>query len=167
MLQPQVEAEETAAVREAEGPGATTPGPDFGDTGIPAADPAPEPLPEPPARALAARIRRAFDVTAALVGLLIFLPLLAAIALAVRIDTPGPVFYSHIRLGRDGRHFLLYKFRKFAHGAPPGISVTLKDDARMTRVGRFIERVKLDELPQLWNVLVGDMSIVGPRPETI
>jgi lipopolysaccharide/colanic/teichoic acid biosynthesis glycosyltransferase len=112
--------------------------------------------------------RRVFDVTVALMGLIVFAPLMIMIALAIRLDTRGPVFFSQIRLGRGGRHFRLHKFRKFVHGPEAsGRAVTLKNDRRMTRVGRFLERTKLDELPQLWNVLNGDMSIVGPRPETL
>jgi lipopolysaccharide/colanic/teichoic acid biosynthesis glycosyltransferase len=90
------------------------------------------------------------------------------IAAAIRIETPGPVFFSQVRLGQGGRHFRLHKFRKFADRADvTGRAVTLKNDPRMTRVGRILERSKLDELPNLWNVLIGDMSVVGPRPETL
>jgi lipopolysaccharide/colanic/teichoic acid biosynthesis glycosyltransferase len=111
--------------------------------------------------------RRAFDVVTALTGLLVFAPAMLVIACAIKVDTPGPVLFSHFRLGSNGRPFRLYKFRKFCTGVIGGGSLTLKHDTRMTRVGRLLEQVKLDELPQLWNVLVGDMSIVGPRPETL
>lgn len=121
------------------------------------------PLPEP-ARDSAGR--RLFDIVVALAGLAVLLPVLPAVALAIVVDTPGPVLFSQLRLGRHGRPFRLYKFRKFRDGAA-GLAVTLKDDGRMTRIGRILERTKMDEIPQLWNVLRGDMSIVGPRPETL
>ncbi len=113
-------------------------------------------------------VRRGSDAVVALAGLIVAAPAMIVIALAIRAETAGPVFFSQIRLGRYGRHFRLYKFRKFRHGSgTSGQMVTLKDDPRMTRVGRILERTKLDELPQLWNVLIGDMSIVGPRPESL
>jgi lipopolysaccharide/colanic/teichoic acid biosynthesis glycosyltransferase len=112
-------------------------------------------------------IKRGFDVSVAAFGLLLGAPVMILIALAIRAETKGPIFFSQIRLGLHGRHFRLYKFRKFRHDQSPGCTVTLKDDPRMTAVGRFLERMKLDELPQLWNVLIGDMSIVGPRPESL
>lgn len=113
-------------------------------------------------------VRRAFDVSAALTALVVFAPVMLVIACGIKMDTPGPILFSQFRLGCGGHHFRLYKFRKFGHGTGcGGRSVTLKHDARMTRVGRLLERTKLDELPQFWNVLIGDMSIVGPRPETL
>jgi lipopolysaccharide/colanic/teichoic acid biosynthesis glycosyltransferase len=112
-------------------------------------------------------LRRVFDVWAAVLGLLLTAPVMVLIPLAIRIETTGPIFFSQIRVGLHGRHFRLYKFRKFHDDPTPGCTVTLKDDPRMTRVGWFLERMKLDELPQLWNVLIGDMSIVGPRPESL
>ncbi len=111
-------------------------------------------------------LRRIFDVTLALTGLLLFLPILIPVVLAIRLDSPGPIFFSQIRLGQNGRRFRLYKFRKF-HDGTGGHAVTLKSDDRMTRVGRFLERTKIDEVPQLWNVLKADMAVVGPRPETL
>jgi lipopolysaccharide/colanic/teichoic acid biosynthesis glycosyltransferase len=121
-----------------------------------------------PIRSLNAVGRRALDVAIALAGLVAFAPAMLTIAVMIRLDSPGPVFFRQIRLGRQGQHFHLYKFRKFRRDAHrTGGAVTLKDDPRMTRVGRILERTKLDELPQLWNVLVGDMSMVGPRPETL
>ncbi|HYG86196.1 MAG TPA: sugar transferase [Azospirillum sp.] len=111
-------------------------------------------------------LRRIFDVTVALTGIILFLPILIPVVLAIRLDSPGPIFFSQLRLGQNGRLFRLYKFRKF-HDGTGGHAVTLKCDGRMTRVGRFLERTKIDEVPQLWNVLKADMSIVGPRPETL
>jgi lipopolysaccharide/colanic/teichoic acid biosynthesis glycosyltransferase len=112
-------------------------------------------------------IGRVAEVIAALCALLIALPAVVLIAIAIRIDTAGPIFYSQIRLGRNGRRFRLYKFRKFGRWAEGSWqAVTLRDDPRMTRVGRILERTKLDELPQFWNIVIGDMAFVGPRPET-
>lgn len=112
--------------------------------------------------------RRVFDLALALAGLVLLAPLMLPIALLIRLDTPGPVLFRQPRLGQGGHRFWLYKFRKFTDGPHAvGLAVTLKDDPRMTRVGRWLERAKLDELPQLWNILVGDMSVVGPRPETL
>jgi lipopolysaccharide/colanic/teichoic acid biosynthesis glycosyltransferase len=95
-------------------------------------------------------------------------PVMAFIAIAIVTETEGPVFFAQVRLGQHGKLFRLYKFRKFRHQpAAHGYAVTLKDDPRFTRVGRLLERSKMDELPQLWNILRGSMSFVGPRPETI
>lgn len=114
-----------------------------------------------------AALRRIFDVIASLAGIICFLPILIPVVVAIRLDSPGPIFFSQDRLGQGGRLFRLYKFRKFHDGSRGGHSVTLRNDSRMTRVGRFLERTKLDEVPQLWNVLKGDMSVIGPRPETL
>ena len=113
-------------------------------------------------------IKRWTDVVLALVGLILAAPLMALIALAVRVDSPGPAIFSQERLGRHGRVFRMHKFRKFPHAwGERGAGVTVSGDARMTRLGRFLERSKFDELPQLWNILKGEMSFVGPRPETL
>jgi len=112
-------------------------------------------------------LKRLLDVVAAAVGLVVLSPLMAAIALAIRWDSPGPVFYRAKRVGRGGKLFLMYKFRTMVVDAEKmGPSITVKDDPRITRVGRFLRKTKLDELPQLINVLKGEMSLVGPRPET-
>jgi lipopolysaccharide/colanic/teichoic acid biosynthesis glycosyltransferase len=117
---------------------------------------------------LDAVVRRAVDVAVAIFGLALLSPLMLVIAMVIRMDTPGPALFRQVRVGRQGQHFRLYKFRKFADGPNfAGPAVTLKDDPRMTRVGRVLERTKLDEMPQLWNILIGDMSLVGPRPETL
>jgi lipopolysaccharide/colanic/teichoic acid biosynthesis glycosyltransferase len=111
--------------------------------------------------------QRAIDVLAAVVLLTLLAPAMLLIAIGIRVGTPGPVFFAQPRLGRSGKLFRIYKFRKFHHGSiNTGHCVTLKNDPRMTRIGRLLERSKLDELPQLWNILRGDMSVVGPRPET-
>ena len=111
-----------------------------------------------------ATAKRAVDLGASLLGLAVLAPLFAGITLAVRLDSPGPVLFRHERMGLGGRRFHLLKFRSMSYGSR-GAEVTVAGDARVTRVGRFLRRTKLDELPQLWNVLAGDMSLVGPRPE--
>lgn len=111
-------------------------------------------------------LKRLFDLTASLLGLLLLFPLFIVIALAIRLDTPGPIFYRATRVGRDGHLFKLYKFRTMIINADQlGPKVTGASDSRITRVGRFLRRTKLDELPQLLNVIRGEMSMVGPRPE--
>jgi lipopolysaccharide/colanic/teichoic acid biosynthesis glycosyltransferase len=113
-------------------------------------------------------VRRGSDVVIAAISLILAAPFILIIALVIVADTPGPVFFSQPRLGRHGRHFRLHKFRKFRNDVGPGgRDVTLRGDPRLTRIGRLLERTKMDELPQLWNVLTGDMSIVGPRPESL
>ncbi len=110
--------------------------------------------------------KRAFDLTFALLGLLVFLPLAVVVALAIKLDDGGPVLYSQTRVGRSGRPFRIRKFRTMVPEADKsGVSITQGEDRRITRVGRFLRKTKLDELPQLWNVLIGEMSFVGPRPE--
>jgi lipopolysaccharide/colanic/teichoic acid biosynthesis glycosyltransferase len=119
------------------------------------------------AHAARTRFRRVFDVLVAGAGLLCLAPILVVIAVAICLDSRGPILYSQIRLGQGGRAFRLYKFRKFHHDAPAaGGALTARNDPRLTRVGWFLERSKFDELPQLWNIARGDMSVVGPRPET-
>lgn len=111
-------------------------------------------------------LKRGFDVAAAGVGLVLLLPLFGLVALAIRIDSPGPVFFRQTRVGRHFRHFQIYKFRSMIAAAPQvGPLLTAGDDARITRVGRLLRWTKIDELPQLLNVLRGEMSLVGPRPE--
>jgi len=111
-------------------------------------------------------VKRAFDILSSAAGLALLSPLLVAIAVAVRLDSPGPVLYRGRRMGRYGREFYIWKFRTMVTGADrAGPGITVADDSRVTRVGRLLRRTKLDELPQLVNVLRGEMSIVGPRPE--
>ena len=110
--------------------------------------------------------KRAFDLVFALVGSVVALPIMALTALAVRLDSAGPIFYCQERVGENGRLFTLCKFRSMRTDAEQGTPIWAKDkDDRVTRVGRFIRLSRLDELPQFWNVLRGDMSFVGPRPE--
>ncbi len=113
-------------------------------------------------------LKRLFDLTVALVGLIVFSPLLLGIALWIKLDSPGPVFYRGRRAGRHGRPFRIFKFRSMVMNADRlGGPSTSGDDPRVTRSGRFIRRFKLDELSQLFNVILGDMSLVGPRPEVV
>jgi lipopolysaccharide/colanic/teichoic acid biosynthesis glycosyltransferase len=113
-------------------------------------------------------VKRAVDVGLSLLGLVFGAPLIALIALAIRLDSPGRVIFSQERLGQHGRPFRIHKFRKFPDAwGSRGPMVTVANDARMTRLGRFLERSKFDEIPQLWNILKGEMSFVGPRPHTL
>ena len=106
------------------------------------------------------------DIVFSLFGLLLLSPLFLLVALWIVIDDPGPVFYRQQRVGKDGRDFGLLKFRSMRVGADKMSLITIGDrDPRVTRAGYYIRKYKLDELPQLVNVLVGDMSLVGPRPE--
>ena len=106
------------------------------------------------------------DIVFSLFGLLLLCPVFIVVALWIVIDDQGPVFYRQQRVGKDGKDFGLLKFRSMRVGADKMSLITVGDrDPRVTRAGYYIRRYKLDELPQLWNVLVGDMSLVGPRPE--
>ncbi len=111
-------------------------------------------------------MKRAFDVAASALGLLLLSPFLAIVALLVKLTSRGPVFFTQERVGRGFRAFRILKFRTMVPDAPTlGPAITPEGDPRITRVGRFLRRSKVDELPQLWNVLKGEMSLVGPRPE--
>jgi lipopolysaccharide/colanic/teichoic acid biosynthesis glycosyltransferase len=109
-------------------------------------------------------LKRSFDLVVSAVGLVLLAFPFAVIALAIKICSTGPVFYRQQRIGRGERPFYLYKFRTM-HVRVDGPLITVEGDPRITRVGKALRRWKLDELPQLWNVLRGDMSIIGPRPE--
>ena len=110
--------------------------------------------------------KRLFDVAASAAILLVLSPFLLLLALAVKLDSPGPVFYRQVRGGRYGRDFRIFKFRTMVQDADRiGPPLTMGEDARVTRVGRVIRRFRLDEFSQLLNVLGGSMSLVGPRPE--
>ena len=111
-------------------------------------------------------IKRAVDVAMSVIGLILAAPLMLLTAIAVRLESPGPVLYRQERVGENGRIFVLSKFRSMRTDAEQGTPIWAREhDDRVTRVGRFIRMTRLDELPQLWNVLRGDMSFVGPRPE--
>ena len=122
-------------------------------------------------------LKRGFDIVFALFCLVIFSPIFAVTALCIYVEDPGPIFYSQIRVGENGRFFRFFKFRSMIVGADKqkdalakqnesqdGVIFKMKDDPRITRVGKFIRRYSIDELPQIINVLCGDMSLVGPRP---
>jgi lipopolysaccharide/colanic/teichoic acid biosynthesis glycosyltransferase len=120
-------------------------------------------------------LKRGLDVALSAASLALFAPVMAAIALAIRLDSKGPVLFRQTRVGQDGRRFLLAKFRTMVPDADGLVAelmeksvdpdwLIIDDDPRVTRVGRFLRRTSLDELPQLWSVLKGEMSMVGPRP---
>src|SRR3989338_4449536 len=124
-------------------------------------------------------IKRLIDIVVAIAVFLIFSPLIVLIAVAIKVDSPGPIIYKQKRVGLNGHLIDLYKFRSMMEGAddfllrntafrkkfkrPEGWKTEASEDPRITRVGRFIRKYTLDELPQLWNVMTGDMSIIGPR----
>lgn len=110
--------------------------------------------------------KRVFDLFFSVVGLLLLAPVFLLIAIWIKLDSAGPVFFRQVRVGRFGKPFRIFKFRTMrAEGEATGKQITVGDDARITRAGRFLRRYKLDELPQLLNVVKGEMSLVGPRPE--
>ena len=122
-------------------------------------------------------MKRAIDIFGSLACMILLSPVFLAIAIAVKLSSPGPVIFRQVRVGRYGRHFRFYKFRsmrtdaealksklKAKNESKDGVIFKMKEDPRITRVGRCLRRTSLDELPQLWNVFIGDMSLVGPRP---
>lgn len=111
-------------------------------------------------------MKRFFDIVASGIGLVLLSPLFIAIAIWIKCDSEGPVFYKQVRVGRYNKDFKLYKFRSMCTGADKGSLITIGGrDSRVTRSGYYIRKYKLDELPQLINVFIGNMSLVGPRPE--
>lgn len=108
--------------------------------------------------------KRLFDLLGALLALLLLSPLLLGVALWIKLDSPGPVFYRQERVGRFGVPFFIHKFRSM-HAGAMGLPITVGEDPRITRAGRVLRRTRLDELPQFIDVLMGHMSLVGPRPE--
>ncbi len=124
-------------------------------------------------------IKRLIDIAGSLVGLLITGILYPFVALAIKLDSPGPIVFSQVRIGKNGRRFKIYKFRSMyidaeerkkeleAQNEMQGLMFKMEDDPRVTKVGRFIRKTSIDELPQFWNVLKGDMSLVGTRPPTV
>jgi lipopolysaccharide/colanic/teichoic acid biosynthesis glycosyltransferase len=111
-------------------------------------------------------IKRGFDIIIAFFGLLVLLPFLLILALAILIDSPGGVFYRQVRVGKNEKPFRIFKFRSMRSGSDKkGLLTVGSSDMRITKVGKFIRNYKLDEFAQLINVLIGDMSLVGPRPE--
>jgi lipopolysaccharide/colanic/teichoic acid biosynthesis glycosyltransferase len=111
-------------------------------------------------------MKRVFDVTTAAFGLFLLSPMLILVAIMIKLTSRGPIFFRQQRVGKRFRHFFIYKFRTMIQNAPrQGGPITFGDDPRITRVGRVLRKTKIDELPRLFNVLKGDMSLVGPRPE--
>lgn len=123
------------------------------------------------------RVKRALDLTSSGLGLLLLSPVFGLLAIIIKLESPGPVFFSQTRVGMNGRRFRCWKFRSMSIDADQrkeelmednemagGTTFKIKRDPRVTRIGRFIRKASIDELPQLWNVFVGDMSLVGPRP---
>jgi len=124
--------------------------------------------------------KRIFDITATVIGGLLILPVIAIVAILIYLDSPGPIVFGHKRVGQGGKEFPCYKFRSMVPNAQEALEIylkenpeareewerdfKLKDDPRVTKIGKFLRKTSLDELPQLWNVLIGDMSLVGPRP---
>lgn len=129
-----------------------------------------------PHRSTHSGVKRAIDLMGSLIGLVILAGVFVPIAVAIRLDSPGPIFYCQERYGLMGRSFRLYKFRSMVENADSlksqikneadGLIFKNQSDPRVTRVGRFLRRTSLDELPQFWNVLLGQMSLVGTRPPT-
>jgi lipopolysaccharide/colanic/teichoic acid biosynthesis glycosyltransferase len=111
-------------------------------------------------------LKRLFDVFFALVGLVVFLPVLVVGAIWIKLDSPGPILFKQVRVGRLGREFKIYKFRTMVVNAESlGKQITIGEDRRITASGKWLRKFKFDEVPQIFNVLKGDMSLVGPRPE--
>lgn len=115
------------------------------------------------------RIKRIFDVVVSFILVMIFIPIWVIVAILIKLTSPGPVFFLQERPGYHKKIFLIYKFRTMKMGSEKMVKgqEVMKDDARVTSVGKFLRRSKLDEMPQLLNVLKGDMSLVGPRPERV
>ena len=110
-------------------------------------------------------IKRLFDIILCSFGVLAISPILILIGVLIKLTSKGPILYSQIRMGLDGREFKMYKFRSMTVGSSNQETWTVKDDPRVTKIGKFIRKTSLDEFPQLFNVIIGDMSLVGPRPE--
>ena len=110
-------------------------------------------------------LKRIFDITLSLFGLIILLPFMLIIAILIKIDSKGSVFFKQVRVTKNGREFKIFKYRTMRVGSDKYSQITVGKDSRITKVGDFLRKYKLDEIPQLINVLIGDMSLVGPRPE--
>ncbi|MCF0147264.1 MAG: sugar transferase, partial [Clostridium sp.] len=111
-------------------------------------------------------IKRIFDFLVSLLGIVILSPVFIIVSIAIKIDSKGSILFLQKRVGKDGREFNIYKFRTMVTDAEKlGKQITIGNDSRITKVGAFLRKFKIDELPQLFNVLLGDMSLVGPRPE--
>ena len=110
-------------------------------------------------------LKRICDITLSLFGLIILLPFMLIIAILIKIDSKGPVFFKQIRVTKNGKEFKIFKYRTMRVGSDKYSQITVGKDGRITKIGSFLRKYKLDEIPQLINVLIGDMSLVGPRPE--
>ena len=110
-------------------------------------------------------LKRIFDITLSLFGLIILLPFMLIIAILIKIDSKGSIFFKQIRVTKGGREFKILKYRTMRVGSDKYSQITVGKDERITKIGSFLRKYKLDEIPQLINVLIGDMSLVGPRPE--
>ena len=110
-------------------------------------------------------LKRIFDIILSLFGLIILLPFMLIIAILIKIDSKGPVFFKQIRVTKNGKEFKIFKYRTMRVGSDKYSQITVGKDGRIIKLGSFLRKYKLDEIPQLINVLIGDMSLVGPRPE--
>ena len=110
-------------------------------------------------------LKRIFDVILSLFGLIILLPFMLIITILIKLDSKGPIFFKQIRVTKNGREFKIFKYRTMRVGSDKYSQITVGKDDRITKIGSFLRKYKLDEIPQLINVLIGDMSLVGPRPE--
>ncbi|MDB2674919.1 sugar transferase [Flavobacteriales bacterium] len=110
-------------------------------------------------------LKRLFDFMSSLIGLVLLFPLMLIISILIKLDSIGPVFFKQKRVGKDGKLFTMIKFRSMSVVQKSKSTVSVKGDARITKIGAFLRKFKLDELPELWNVLIGQMSLVGPRPD--
>ena len=110
-------------------------------------------------------LKRIFDITLSLFGLIILVPFMLIIAILIKIDSKGSVFFKQIRVTKNGKEFKIFKYRTMRVGSDKYSQITVGKDDRITKIGSFLRKYKLDEIPQLINVLIGDMSLVGPRPE--
>ncbi len=110
-------------------------------------------------------LKRIFDIISSLLGLILLSPFMIIIAILIKFDSKGPIFFKQVRVTKNGREFKIFKYRTMRVGSDKFSQITVGKDSRITKVGDFLRKYKLDEIPQLINVLIGDMSLVGPRPE--
>ena len=110
-------------------------------------------------------LKRIFDIISSLFGLILLSPFMIIIAILIKLDSKGPIFFKQVRVTKNGREFKIFKYRTMRVGSDKFSQITVGKDSRITKVGDFLRKYKLDEIPQLINVLIGDMSLVGPRPE--
>ena len=110
-------------------------------------------------------LKRIFDIISSLFGLILLSPFMLIIAVLIKLDSKGPIFFKQVRVTKNGREFKIFKYRTMRVGSDKYSQITVGKDSRITKVGDFLRKYKLDEIPQLINVLIGDMSLVGPRPE--